>query len=359
MIRASRKLSAFLIACTVLLAVLGGTSNNLYSADESSQPSVQTVRQEHLVILHINDTHGRLSPRTVKGRSVGGIARLASLVKQIRQENPERVLLLHAGDVFSRGDAITRHYRGAANFDLMNRIGFDAIVLGNGDYYFGTDNLRQRLAQAKFIVLAGNIFQTIEKKSKPVGQDCAVKRVGPLRIGLLGLSLIRPEDPSSKNLKAGHNLNLARDWIIKIHGQADLVVLLSHLGLPADIMFGGLLGGVNIIVGGHTHSILAEPIVIRHPSSEPDKTFIFQAGEYYSYLGRIDVQFTSSDGETWQVAEIASRLIPINDTISPDIQITKRLAEYQQHLMNEETHQHKAEENTPLCPQSSGIGLSP
>ena len=365
MIRTSGKLTGFLIACTVLLAVLAGTSNNLYAADESSQSSVQTVRQEHLVILHINDTHGRLSPRTVKGRSVGGVARLANMVTQIRQENPGRVLLLHAGDVFSRGDAVTSRYHGAANFDLMNRIGFDALVLGNGDYYFGIDNLRQRLAKAKFTVLAGNIFQTIGKESKPVGQDCVVKKVGPLRIGLLGLSLIYPQDPAAENLKTGRNINLARDWIAKMDGQADLVVLLSHLGLPGDMMLGGLLGGVNIIVGGHTHSILAEPIVIRHLGGEPEKTYIVQAGEYYYYLGRIDVKFTSSDGQSWQVAEIASRLIPINDTISPDIQIAKRLAEYQ-HSLNEAIHQtdesiphQQPDNNTLLCPQSSGIDLSP
>jgi len=175
MIRAFRKL---LILGTILLAVLAGTLN-LQAAGELPQPSTS----EHLVILHVNDTHGHLSPRTIKGRSVGGVARMASMVKHIRQENPGRVLLLHAGDVFSRGDSITNYYGGAANFELMNRIGFDALVLGNGDYYFGIDNLRQRIPEAKFTILAGNIFKifkTLGQKSKPVGKDFVVKNVGPL-----------------------------------------------------------------------------------------------------------------------------------------------------------------------------------
>lgn len=324
MIRTSRKL---LILCTILLAVLAGALN-LRAAGESDQPSPQ----EHLVILHVNDTHGHLSPRTVKGRSVGGLARLAGLVKQIRQENPGRVLLLHAGDVFSRGDTVTSYYGGAANLDLMNRIGYDALVLGNGDYYFGIDNLRQRMAEARFTILAGNIFQTIGKESKPVGQNFVIKKVGSLRIGLLGLSLISPDHPSARNLRTGDNIKLAKDWLTNIRSQSDLVVLLSHQGFPADTMLGGVLGGVDIIVGGHTHTILAEAITIRHPGFSPDKTYIVQAGEFYEYLGRIDLKFTRSEDQSWQVTEISSQLIPINDTVAPDPEITERLKAYSRSL---------------------------
>ena len=324
MLRGSRKL---LILGTILLALLAGTLT-LQAAGESLQPS----SQEHLVILHVNDTHGRLSPRTVKGRSLGGIARMASMVKQIRRENPGRVLLLHAGDVFSRAGSVTNYYGGAANFDLMNRIGFDALVPGNGDYYFGINNLRQRIAEAKFTILAGNIFQTVGQKSEPVGKDFVVKNIGPLRIGLLGLSFMRPGHPSSRNLRTGHNIDLARDWIAKMDGQTDLVVLLSHLGLPADIMLAGLLNGVNIVVGGHTHNILAEPIIIRHPDGSPDKTYIVQAGEYYRYLGRVDLTFTRSDDKSWRVTDITCQLIPISEPVVADAEIAKRLAEYKSSL---------------------------
>lgn len=327
MIRTFRK---FFILGTILLTVLAGPLN-LRAAGESPQPGPQ----EHLVILHINDTHGQLSPRTVKNHSVGGIARLAALVKQIRQENPGRVMLLHAGDVFSRGDTVTNYYGGAANFDLMNRIGFDALVLGNGDYYFGIDNLGQRIPEAKFDILAGNIFKifkTVGQESKPVGKDFVVKNLGPLRIGLLGLSFIRPEHPSSRNLRTGHNIDLARDWIAKMNGQADLVVLLSHLGLPADTMLAGLLPGVNIVVGGHSHNTLAEPIVIRHPGGEPEKTYVVQAGNFYQYLGRIDLTFTRSDDKSWQVTDISSQLIPISEPVLADADIATRLAEYKRSL---------------------------
>ena len=331
MIKNLRKTISLGFVCAVVLALLVGTLS-LQAANESPQTTAGVSSREHLVILHINDTHGHLSARTVNGRSIGGIARLATMVKQIRQENPDRVLLLHAGDIFSRGDQVTSRYRGAANFDLMNRIGFDAMVPGNGDYYFGIDNLRQRISEARFVVLGGNIFQTVGQESQPVGKDFAIKNVGPLRVGLLGLSFIYPEDASSNNLQTGHNINLAKDWIARMNGQTDLVVLLSHLGLPSDTVLAGLLSGVHIVVGGHTHSILAEPIIIRHPGGSPEATYIVQAGEFYGYLGRIDLTFTKTDDKSWRITDLASQLIPIAEPVEADAEIAKRLAEYQKSL---------------------------
>jgi len=121
-------------------------------------------------------------------------------------------------------------------------------------------------------------------------------------------------------------------------GQADLVVLLSHQGAPADIMLGGVLSGVHIIIGGHTHSILAEPIIIRRPGGSPEKTYIVQAGENYRYLGRVDLTFTRSEDEPWQVADISSQLIPISEPVAADAKIAKRLAEYK-HSLTEVVYQ--------------------
>ncbi|MCL5270724.1 MAG: metallophosphoesterase, partial [bacterium] len=97
---------------------------------------------QEIVILHENDTHGHLfsAEQTADGRH-GGAARLATLVARERAANPGRVLLLHAGDILSRGDALTNWSGGAANFEVMRRIGFDALTPGNGDYYWGPDAL--------------------------------------------------------------------------------------------------------------------------------------------------------------------------------------------------------------------------
>ena len=318
---------------------------------EQREPQAEQVQREHLVILHINDTHGRLELHKVKGRSVGGVARLAGLIKQIRRKNPGRVLLVHAGDVFSRGDAVTRHYKGRANIDLMNRMGYDAMVLGNGEYYWGIENLRRRMSEAKFAVLAGNIFEVRKDKPKPkaVGKSFVVRKVGPLRVGLMGLSLISPKHRGSRNLRMGENIKLAKKWVGKLEGKTDLVVLLSHLGLADDTMVGGMLSGVKIIVGSHTHTVLKKPVIIRKgEGAAQKKVHIVQAGKHYEYLGRIDLDFSREESGGWKVTKIRCRLIPVSESIKVDGKIAKRLEEY--HLQMKET---------PTVKQAAPAGVSP
>ncbi len=300
---------------------------------EQPEPQAAQTQREHLVILHINDSHGRLAPHKLKGRSVGGIARLAGLVNQIRGKNPGRVLLLHGGDEFSSGDAVTKHYKGQANIDLMNHMGYDAMVLGNGEYYQGLENLRQRMAQAKFTVLAGNIFELTQEGQKAVGQNFVIKKVGPLRVGLMGLSLIRPQHRTSQNLRAGENLKLANKWGDELKTKTDLMVLLSHQGLPADTMLAGTINGVDIIVGGHTHTLLKEPVIVKKGKGDTQKkVYIVQAGKYYEHLGRIDLDFSREDDRDWKLTKVRSQLIPINESVEEDAKIADRLKEYRRKL---------------------------
>ena len=105
--------------------------------------SVSAGVKINLVILHVNDTHGRLQPYQHQGASFGGIARLSTLLKQTRRENPGRVLFLHAGDIFSRGDPTTVYYGGRANFHAYEKMGVDAITPGNGEFYMGIENLQE------------------------------------------------------------------------------------------------------------------------------------------------------------------------------------------------------------------------
>jgi len=343
----------------VLVLVLACTVVSLQAGDAGKPASPQTgqlaqreqqaeqVQREHLVILHINDTHGQLEPHKVKGRSVGGIARVAGLVKQIRRKNPGRVLVVHAGDVFSGGDAVTNHYKGRANIDLMNRMDYDAMVLGNGEYYWGLENLRRRTSEAEFTILAGNIFEVRKDKPKAVGKSFVVKKVGPLRVGLMGLSLISPKHPGSRNLRTAKNLELARKWLGELEAKTDLIVLLSHLGLADDTMAAGMLSGVKLIVGGHTHTVLNNPVIVKRGSTK-EKVYIVQAGKHYEYLGRIDLGFSREKDGGWKVTKVRCRLIPVSESIKVDGKIAKRLEEY-----------HRQMKEVPTVKQMAPAGVSP
>ncbi len=299
------------------------------SCGADNQPD-EAAREEHLVLLHVNDTHGRLWPHRMKNQYVGGIARLATLAKQIRKENPGRVLLLHGGDAFSDGDSITQRFKGRGNIALMNRVGFDAMVAGNGDYYMGLENLKSRIAEARFPILAGNIFQKTDEGPEAVGKEFTVKKMGPLRVGIMGFSMIRQRHPSSRNLQKGDSLELAEKWLQKLEGQTDLVVLLSHLGVYEDCLLAGPLGGVHIIVGGHTHTLLKKPVVVKRPGKEPQEVYVAQAGKYYENLGRLDLKFERSEKEGWRLTKVSGKLIALDKKVELDPQITRQVELYRQ-----------------------------
>lgn len=296
---------------------------------DGGQPD-EAGEREHLVLLHVNDTHGRLLPHRVKDQNVGGIARLAALVKHIRKENPGRVLLLHGGDAFSDGDSITQRFKGRGNVALMNRVGFDAMVAGNGDYYFGLENLKSRIAEARFPILAGNIFQKTDKGLKAVGKEFTIKKIGPLRMGVLGLSMIRQRHPSSRDLERGNSLELANKWLEELKGQTDLVVVLSHLGVYEDSLLAGTLGGVHIIVGGHTHTALKKPVVTKRQGREPERVYVVQAGKYYENLGRVDLEFERSDEEGWELSKVSGKLISLDENVEIDPEIAEHVETYRQ-----------------------------
>ena len=112
----------------------------------------------HLIVLHVNDTHGKLQPHNTNSQTdIGGIARLSSLVKQIRQENPKNVLFLHAGDIFSRGDPVTVYYGGYVNLLAYEKMGVDAITPGNGEFYFGIENLQRQAARVSTPFVHANV----------------------------------------------------------------------------------------------------------------------------------------------------------------------------------------------------------
>ena len=119
-----------------------------------------------LVILHVNDTHGRLLPygHEQNGKEYAGISRRAMLIKKIEKENEGRTLVLHAGDIFSRGDPLTAYYRGEVNMRAMEAAGYDIMIPGEGEFYFGLENLRRLAGLVRFPVLAANIYSKASRE---------------------------------------------------------------------------------------------------------------------------------------------------------------------------------------------------
>jgi 5'-nucleotidase len=247
-----------------------------------------------VTLLHTNDTHSRIEPfGPGSGRltGLGGIARRATLARQIRKAIPG-ALLLDAGDVF-QGTPYFNRYKGFLDFKLMSMCGYDAGTLGNHDFDNGVAGLVAALAQADFPILNCNL----DTRGAPaLGQKLRpwlVKEAAGIRVGITGVCV------DFKDLVARDN-HAGVDWrdpletlgpvVARLRGaeRADLVVLLSHLGYDRqgealdDLALARRVPGIDVIIGGHTHTFLDAPVRV-------EDTVIFQVGFAGVNLGRLDL----------------------------------------------------------------------
>lgn len=276
-----------------------------------------------LTLLHVNDVHGRTMTHRRAGRIVGSYARLATLVKRIRREagDPNRVLLVDAGDTFSRGDRITRATKGQANIELMNRIGFDAWTPGNGGFYLTLPVLRQRIEQAKFPVLTTNVL--LAESDRPLGKRRLLRQVGPIQVGLLGLCTVYADNRAGLTVNGALPAAQQGAQALRRDG-ADVVIALSHLGYPPDKLLAAATSGIDVIVGGHTHTVLSEGDLVTLGRGQ---TLIVQAGAHLRYLGRVDLKLRPDASGTWRIVDRKAKLIPIDQDVPMDPAIRRRLAE--------------------------------
>lgn len=268
---------------TVCLALAIPTSSAV--AEEASA----SPRQE-LTILHTNDLHGHVYPWTgwegdLEGKTLGGLDRLAGAVKQVRESvGGDRVLLLDAGDAI--GDTrIATETKGQAIIEIMNTIGYDAMVIGNHELDFTQQTLKERIQQARFPILAANIVDG--KSNTHFAKPFVVKTVNGIKIGILGLAYANtPLTTARKNiagLKFEEPQAVAAKTISQLRAEgAQIIVVLSHGGLGADRDLAKAIPGIDVIVGGHSHNRMKE--VLRE-----GETLIVQAGAHGSDLGRLDL----------------------------------------------------------------------
>lgn len=253
-----------------------------------------------LTILHTNDTHSRIEPfakNHPKYPNQGGMARRATLIKRVRATE-KNVLLLDAGDIF-QGTPYFNYFGGELEFKLMSKMGYDVATIGNHDFDNGLEGLNKMLPYANFPFVNANydFSKTILKeKFKPY----TVLRKGDVKIGVFGLGveldgLVDPKmygntiylDPVSQANKIAKEL--------KIKKKCDFVICLSHLGFKYeddkidDLKLAAKTNNIDLILGGHTHTFLEEPVVVKN--IEEKDVYINQVGWAGINVGRLDFYF--------------------------------------------------------------------
>ncbi len=257
---------------------------------------------QRLVILHTNDVHSRLEAFPMDGsrnEGAGGIAARAKLISDIRSEE-EHVLLLDAGDIF-QGTPYFNLYKGEPEMKAMQMMGYDACTMGNHDFDAGIENFATQLKHVSFPVLLCNYDFTdtaMEQKSAPY----KIFKKGRLKIGVTGVGIemkgLVPDNLAGKTkyLDPVQKLNETADFLKRTQG-CDMVICLSHLGYQyrensnkiCDVILAKETEHVDLIIGGHTHTFLDEPVLAKNKKGE--EVLINQVGWGGIRLGRLDYEF--------------------------------------------------------------------
>ena len=292
-----------------------------------------------LSIMHTNDTHGNLN----------NIAKRVTAVKEVRAEKPN-ALLLDAGDVMS-GTLYFNEFHGMADLQFMNLMGYDAMTFGNHEFDLGSTQAgHQALADfvqaAQFPFVSANADFSKDDKFQGLFSDLIssepekgkiyngiIKEINGEKVGIFGLTTPETVDLSSPGaITFGDYIDEAERAVAAFESQGvDKIIALTHIGYddnPAvdnDLILAATVDGIDVIVGGHSHTQLNKPVVVDQDETgaTKDPTLIVQAYQYNEFLGTVDVEFDKAG----VIIDFKGELIPVSEKVA-DPEAAEMLKQY-------------------------------
>ncbi|OMP66679.1 5'-nucleotidase C-terminal domain-containing protein [Domibacillus epiphyticus] len=267
-----------------------------------------------LSVIHTNDTHAHIE----------NVARKATVVKELREQHPSS-LLLDAGDVFS-GTLYFNEYKGQADLEFMNLLGYDAMTFGNHEFDLGTESLASFIKNAKFPFVSANINASADKNLTSLMNETVtdkpaegkiyngiIKEAGGEKVGIFGLTTAETKTISSPGDQVVFEDYVAEAEKAVSSFQAagvNKIIALTHIGFQDgggdnDVTLAKEVEGIDVIVGGHSHDQLKDPYI---DETGREATVIVQANEYNKFVGILEVVFD----ETGAVTEYAGELIEVD-----------------------------------------------
>ncbi|MEM8541481.1 MAG: 5'-nucleotidase C-terminal domain-containing protein [Pseudomonadota bacterium] len=299
-----------------------------------------------LNILHINDLHSRIEPINrfdstcnaeddAEGKCFGGIARVKTKIDERRASlagTDQNVILLDAGDQF-QGSLFYTTYKGDAAVEFMNQMGFDAMAVGNHEFDDGPEGLKNFLEKAEFPVISGNTLVGASTGIEGGLTPYIIKEIGGEKIGVVSVLATDTDETSSPggDVLIIDEISYLQGAVAELAEQdVNKVILLSHVGLNRDKAIAAAVDGIDVIVGGHSHTLLSNvkdgaedvyPVMVENPSGQ--EVPIVQAYAYSKYLGEIRVTF-DDDGN---VLRANGEPHLLDASVTADAAFTARVAE--------------------------------
>jgi 5'-nucleotidase len=299
-----------------------------------------------LHILHVNDVHSRIESigatgstcsdeDEAAGECFGGVARLKTAIDAKRAELEaagEAVLVLDAGDQFA-GSLFFTTYRGQAEVEFMNRIGFDAMVFGNHEFDLGTGPLADFAEKAEFPIVYGNVDASGDNRLAPFDKDPVVLEVGGEKVAIVGV--VTPEtveisSPGPTVTFSDPNAYLT-ETVAALEAQGTRhVIALTHQGATYDFATAKAVPGIDAIVGGHSHTLFSNtvegapyPYPEMVPGPQGVAVPVVSAEAYTKYLGHLTLTFDDAG----VVTAAAGDTILLDKSVTPDPETLARIDE--------------------------------
>ncbi len=275
----------------------------------------------YVTVLHFNDFHGHLQSKETDGKAEGGIARMATMVDQVREYNDAHgvtTLFFEAGDIL-QGTPLSTVYKGEPDVKCLNLMGLDAMCIGNHEFDFGQDVYEKMVALAEFPILSANIYYT------NTGQRFTdAITYFTLADGTKGAAfgLTTPEtavQTSPKNvigLRFTDPVEEARKVLGEVRGKADFTIAITHLGYEDDLKLGEAVDGLDLIIGGHSHTEV-------QPPTKAGDTLVCQAQSYGLFLGQVDMLVSKGD-----IVKYRGFLRPVDERSRPKPEVQAIVDKY-------------------------------
>ncbi|PZR94691.1 MAG: bifunctional metallophosphatase/5'-nucleotidase [Stutzerimonas stutzeri] len=274
-----------------------------------------------LTLLQVNDTHGYLEPHpeliwhgaNPHFPTLGGYARIAGYLNQVRSECPDAVIALDNGDTF-HGTYAAVSSKGEALVPLTNALAFDAMT-AHWEFAWGPAHFKALAKRLDYPVLAINCFDQ-KTGRRPFAASRVIER-GGVRIGVIGVAATIVDKTMPPHFSEGLRFTNGEKELpreirrLRQKESVELIVILSHLGLPQDIKLAGLVNGIDVILSGHTHDRLERPVLA-------NGAIIIQSGCHGAFVGRLDLS-VGNDGVRLEGHE----LVAMDETVDPDPSMAK------------------------------------